>query len=58
MENRMTNSQRSFVAFALLVAIGVATVFGQTGRGYDPASMDKSISACSDFYLMFLALEA
>jgi len=50
MENCMTNSQRSFVAFALLVAIGVATVFGQTGRGYDPASMDKNTSACADFY--------
>lgn len=46
----MTNSQKSFVAFTLLVAVSVATVFGQTERGFDPANMDKETSACTDFY--------
>jgi putative endopeptidase len=46
----MSNRKRSFVAVALLLAVGVATVFGQTGRGYDPSSMDKNTSACADFY--------
>ena len=46
----MTNSQKSFVASALLLAISVATVFGQTHRGYDPANMDKDTAACTDFY--------
>ena len=43
------NVQKSFVALALLLAISVATVFGQ-GRGYDLSSMDKNTSACADFY--------
>ena len=46
----MTNSQKSFVACALLLAMSLATVFGQTRRGYDPSSMDKNTSACTDFY--------
>ena len=46
----MTNSQKSFVACALLLAISLATVFGQTHRGYDPANMDKQTAACADFY--------
>ena len=46
----MTNSQKSFVACALLLAISPATVFGQTHRGYDPANMDKQTAACADFY--------
>lgn len=46
----MTNSRKSFVACALLLAISLATVFGQTHRGYDPSSMDKNTSACTDFY--------
>ena len=46
----MKNSQKSFVVFTLLLAVSVATVFGQTGRGYDLASMDKNTSACADFY--------
>ena len=45
----MTNSHKSLIAFILLIALGVATVFGQ-GRGYDPASMDKTTAACTDFY--------
>lgn len=46
----MTNSQKSFVACALLLAVSLATVFGQTHRGYDPANMDKETAACTDFY--------
>ncbi|HEV7683773.1 MAG TPA: M13 family metallopeptidase [Pyrinomonadaceae bacterium] len=46
----MTNSQKSFVAFALLLAFSLTTVFGQSQRGYDPANMDKSAAACTDFY--------
>jgi putative endopeptidase len=45
----MTNSQKSFVAVALLLTFGLSTVFGQD-RGYDPASMDTNTSACTDFY--------
>ena len=45
----MTNSKKSFVAVALLLALSVSTVFGQ-GRGYDPANMDRNTSACADFY--------
>ena len=45
----MSNSLRSYVAIALLGALGVATVLGQ-GRGYDPANIDSSTSACTDFY--------
>lgn len=43
------NSQKSFVAFALLLAISL-TVFGQNHRGYDPANMDTGAAACNDFY--------
>jgi putative endopeptidase len=54
MEKPMMNSQKSFVARALTLAITaaitVSAVFGQNGRGYDVASMDKNTSACADFY--------
>ena len=46
----MTNSQKSLVACALLSAISLTAVFGQTRRGYDLSSMDKTTSACTDFY--------
>ena len=46
----MTNSQKSLVACALLSAISLTAVFGQTRRGYDVSSMDKNTSACTDFY--------
>jgi len=45
----MKNSYKVFTALVLLTAIGVSTAFGQ-GRGYDPSSMDKNTSACTDFY--------
>ncbi|MEP6635890.1 MAG: M13 family metallopeptidase [Acidobacteriota bacterium] len=46
----MKNSHKSLVASFLLLALGVLTVFGQAGRGYDTASMDKNTAACTDFY--------
>jgi putative endopeptidase len=46
----MRNSHKSLVALALLLALAVATTFGQTGHGYDLASLDKNTSACTDFY--------
>lgn len=45
----MKNSHKSYVAVVLLLALGVATVFGQ-GRGYDIANMDSNANACTDFY--------
>src|ERR1051325_6859914 len=50
MENPMKNSQKTLVAFALLLAISLTAVFDQTRRGYDPANMDKNTAACTDFY--------
>ncbi len=46
----MKHSPNSFVTLLVLLSIGVFTVFGQTGRGYDIASMDKNTAACTDFY--------
>jgi putative endopeptidase len=45
----MKNSQKSFVAVALVFAI-ITTVFAQTRRGFDPSNMDKNTLACTDFY--------
>jgi putative endopeptidase len=44
------NSQKSFVAVAVLLALSVAVVFGQTGHGYDRASLDPNTAACTDFF--------
>ncbi|HSB27040.1 MAG TPA: M13 family metallopeptidase [Pyrinomonadaceae bacterium] len=46
----MSNSRRSLIAIVLLMAVAVATIFGQTGHGFDLASLDKNTSACTDFY--------
>jgi putative endopeptidase len=46
----MKTWNKSFVALTLLFAISVATIFGQTGHGYDLASLDKNTPACTDFY--------
>src|SRR6185503_19396048 len=40
----------SLTATFLLVTFSVATVFGQTGHGYDRASLDPNTAACTDFY--------
>lgn len=50
MNNYTKNSRRSFVALAVLLALAVATVFGQTNHGYDRASLDPNTSACTDFF--------
>jgi putative endopeptidase len=41
---------KSLTALALLLAMSVATIFGQNGHGYDLASLDKNTPACTDFY--------
>ena len=46
----MNNSRKSFVAGLLLMAIAVATIFGQTSHGFDQSSLDKNTAACTDFY--------
>jgi predicted metalloendopeptidase len=46
----MTNSQKTLVACAVLSAISLTAVFGQTSRGFDLANMDKNTAACTDFY--------
>src|SRR5215813_5472540 len=46
----MNNSRKSLITILLLVALGVATVLGQTGHGFDQANMDKTAAACTDFY--------
>src|SRR5258705_572339 len=46
----MNNSRKTFIALVLLMALGVATIFGQTGHGFDQANLDKSVAACTDFY--------
>ena len=47
----MKTWNKSLVAVALLFAISVATIFGQSGgHGYDLASLDKNTPACTDFY--------
>ena len=49
MKNCTRNSRKSLVAVAVLVAMSVTTIFGQTGHGYDRASLDPNTSACTDF---------
>ncbi|HEV7683771.1 MAG TPA: M13 family metallopeptidase [Pyrinomonadaceae bacterium] len=46
----MSNLRNSLTATLLLVTFSVATVFGQTGHGYDRASLDPNTAACTDFY--------
>ena len=46
----MKNSQKSLVAVVLLMAFIVATVFGQSGNGFNTANIDKGTAACTDFY--------
>src|SRR5262245_1390806 len=46
----MNNSRKSLVVILLLVALGVATVLGQTGHGCGKANLDPNTAACTDFY--------
>ena len=46
----MNNSRKSLIAVVSLMAITVATIFGQAGQGFDQANLDKNTAACTDFY--------
>ena len=46
----MRNSWKSLTATFVLLAFSLGTVFGQTGHGYDRASLDPNTAACTDFY--------
>jgi putative endopeptidase len=46
----MSNSRKTFIAVLLLMALAVATIFGQQSQGFDQASLDKNTAACTDFY--------
>jgi putative endopeptidase len=46
----MNSSHKGFIAVLLVSAVFVATIFGQSGHGYDLASLDKNTAACADFY--------
>jgi len=47
----MDNSRKTVIALALLLALFVTAVFGQTGsHGFDVANLDKNTPACTDFY--------
>jgi putative endopeptidase len=46
----MSNSHKTPVAITLLMVFSVATIFGQTGHGFDTMNLDKTASACIDFY--------
>jgi putative endopeptidase len=50
MEQFMRNSWKSLTAVLLLLIFSFAMVFGQTGHGYDRASLDPNTAACTDFY--------
>ncbi|MEP6820375.1 MAG: M13 family metallopeptidase N-terminal domain-containing protein, partial [bacterium] len=46
----MKNLRKSLTATLLLLTFSVATIWGQTGHGYDRASLDPNTAACTDFY--------
>ena len=46
----MNRSQKTVSTIILLVVILVGTILGQTGHGFDLASLDKNTQACTDFY--------
>ncbi|HEY6804883.1 MAG TPA: M13 family metallopeptidase [Pyrinomonadaceae bacterium] len=46
----MSNSRKTFIAVLLLMALAVATIFGQQSQGFDQANLDKNTAACTDFY--------
>src|SRR5258705_11945945 len=50
MEHHMRNSRKSFTATLLLLTFSFTTIFGQTGHGYDRASLDPNTAACTDFF--------
>jgi hypothetical protein len=46
----MNCSQKTVTSITLLIVFLVGTILGQTGHGYDLASIDKNTPACTDFY--------
>lgn len=46
----MNRSQKTVSTIILLVVFLVGTILGQTGHGFDLASLDKNTQACTDFY--------
>jgi putative endopeptidase len=50
MEHYMKNSGKSLTAMFILLALTVATVFGQVNHGFDRASLDPNTAACTDFF--------
>src|SRR6476661_9582367 len=46
----MNRSQKTVSTIILLAVFLVGTILGQTGHGFDLASLDKNTQACTDFY--------
>src|SRR5215472_2036702 len=46
----MSNSIKALIASLLLLAVGAATMFGQSGHSFDISGMDPKTPACTDFY--------
>src|ERR1041384_2776822 len=46
----MNRSQKTVSTIILLTVFLVGTILGQTGHGFDLASLDKNTQACTDFY--------
>ncbi len=46
----MHRSRKAVTTIILLIVFLVGTILGQTGHGFDLASLDKNTSACTDFY--------
>ena len=46
----MNRSRKTVTTIILLVVFLVGTVLGQTGHGFDLASLDQKTPACTDFY--------
>jgi putative endopeptidase len=46
----MNRAQKTVTTVILLFVFLVATIFGQTGHGFDLTSLDKNTPACTDFY--------
>jgi putative endopeptidase len=46
----MNRSRKTVTTIILLFVFLVGTILGQSGHGFDLASLDKNTSACTDFY--------
>jgi len=43
-------NMKSFIACGLLLSLAVVTILGQSPPSFNPANIDKSTQACTDFY--------